>query len=188
MMFCAWFLLTFGVLFARYTRWAENAVWFHVHQTTQYLGFGISIIGVILGLCMTHSHFQAGYHGILGVVITSLSIAQVLSAIFRPHPPTKGHSKTLSRKLFELFHWWVGRSLLILAAVQIYSGIQLIGYPIVLQYGIFVACIVAIVIVGEIVSCVAPQKSAIVPCFGNCIQCPAKEVVVDVAAIRIGAP
>jgi len=186
-----WGLLTFGVIFARYTRWITSkddgrgrALWFIVHQSVQCTAFIIVIGGVILGIYMTHTHFQHLYHATLGFAITTVLIMQVLSAIFRPPPTPKDSAKTTRRKLFELFHWWIGRTLLILAALQIYSGIQMLGYPLLVwPYGIVVACVIALIIIAETFACFFPEKSKVVPCCGNCVEFPTRFNVVTIKNI-----
>jgi len=139
-----------------------------VHRIIQIIGVGISIGGVIVAFCMTTVHFNTVYHAQLGVAITVLIIAQVVAAFFRPHPPSENSpKKSTARIIFELFHWWNGRIVLVLAVVQLYSGIQLIGYPIITQYAIFLACILALIIFAEIFSCVNPKMKT-VSWLGNC--------------------
>jgi len=173
LMIMGWFFLALGAFVARYGRWIPPGdVWFHAHRIIQYLGFGISMAGFVVAFCMNTTHFKTVYHAQLGVTITTLCVLQVLSAFFRPHPPSKTNpEKTSVRVAFELFHWWNGRILLVLAAVQLYSGIVLIGWTAsVVPYAVCIGIIVLAVIVGEIVTRYYPM-SKVVSCFENCLCC-----------------
>jgi len=107
-------------------------------------------------------------HGILGTIIFGFSIIQIVVAILRPHKET-GQRITDARYAFELFHHWNGRILVLAALVQIYLGIDAIGYDRVypwinLAYVILVAVILGIILIVEIFNCVSQEDRGIVPC------------------------
>jgi len=174
-MFVSWgLLLTFGAIFARFSRNLPNVIWFRVHRVTQYIGFPISLAGVILIIVKTPVHFTTGlsqyFHEQLGISITGLALIQVIGAFFRPHPTEDGEDPTTGRVIFEWFHRWVGRTLPVIAAFQIYSGIQLIGYPIYVTYAYlaFVIILFIVVVIMEIGNCCTHKFTSVPICCCTC--------------------
>jgi hypothetical protein len=153
-MFIAWgLLLPFGALWARYARHLPDALWFKVHRVTQYSGFTISLGGIILGYSMVYEQFLFLTHSIIGTLIMLFSAAQVVGAFFRPHKE-ENEPVTTARKVFEIFHHWNGRCLLVIAVVQIYLGISAIGYLekqfwVIILWSIVVGLVVLVVLILE---------------------------------------
>jgi hypothetical protein len=128
-LFITWgLILPFGMIWARYARKLADDIWFKVHRVFQYGGVLLSLIGIIIGYVMVGTdQFRVVGHSVLGTFILLFSVTQVIVAFFRPHKENVGVI-TKSRMLFELFHHWNGRFLVIMAIIQIYLGIYAIGY------------------------------------------------------------
>jgi hypothetical protein len=121
LMFLSWGLvLPLGVVWARYTRYMPDAIWFKIHRIAQYGAFPVAILAFILIVSSSKVPFGSHPHHIVGTIIMILGVLQIISAFFRPHK--EGHL-TRSRVMFEYFHWWNGRFLIAAAIYQIFSGI-----------------------------------------------------------------
>jgi len=167
LMFFSWgMVLTFGMLWARYTRHLPNAIWFKVHRVTQYGGYGLAIVGFIIAFFIVAPglHLTKPHH-IVGTFIMILGFLQVVVAFFRPHKE-KGQLLSIQRVAFEYFHWWAGRLLIVLVLYQVFSGIMFI-YPdwLVYLYAALLGSVLLIIIVQEIINCTNLEDSSITPCW-----------------------
>jgi len=171
-MFSSWgVLLPCGMLWARYARNLKGDIWFQVHRAVQYFGFTISIAGFILILIASPDRYGMYPHHIYGTIIITLGLCQVLSAFFRPHKK-EGYAISRSRVIFEYFHWWNGRIVLLAAIYQVYSGILLefqnTAYQVILSttYIVVVGVVLAVILIVEIRNyCKSKEeKPTLVPC------------------------
>jgi len=175
LMFTSWgVLLPFGMLWARYARNWKGDIWFQVHRAVQYFGFTISVVGFILIFIGSPDKYGIYFHHIFGTIIMSAGLLQVLSAFFRPHKK-EGYQISRSRVIFEYFHWWNGRIVLLAAIYQVYSGILLefqhSDYVQILSttYIILAGIVILVVVIVEIVSCLKGQENK--PNFVPCWKC-----------------
>ena len=172
-MFLSWsIILPFGVLFARYGRGFADALWFRVHQPVQFIGVILGCTGFIIAFVMVKLqdgvHFSTPFHAQLGTAIIGLAIVQVAVALLRPHPSKENEKPPKIRRIFEWFHWTVGRILVIAPIAQVISGIQQIGYPywVLILYCVLLAVVLFSILVFEIFNFVKPREN-IVPCTGR---------------------
>jgi len=129
LMGCAYALLfPIGVMVARYAK-NQNAWWFKIHFFLQNFAFCIVLAGIIIGYYIPEIQFQqATWHAPLGTVIFILTFFQVVSGYVRPHKSPEVDI-TIPRTIFETFHHWNGRSILLLALAQIIAGYFELGVP-----------------------------------------------------------
>ncbi|KAG0455329.1 hypothetical protein HPP92_024621 [Vanilla planifolia] len=114
-------LLPIGAIVARYFR-RYDPMWFYLHAAIQFIGFILGLAGVVAGIALYHKlHASVSTHRALGILILVLGILQVLALFLRPD---KDHKL---RKYWNWYHWWIGRLLLFVAAVNIFVGIH-VGY------------------------------------------------------------
>nr|GMD61882.1 cytochrome B561 and DOMON domain-containing protein At3g61750-like [Ipomoea batatas] len=111
-----------GAIFARYLRnrgGGDNALWYYLHVSTQFIGFILGLAGVVMGLRLyTRMHAHVPAHRGIGIFVLLLSILQVLAFFLRPHEDSK------HRKYWNLYHSWVGRIALFFGALNIVLGIH----------------------------------------------------------------
>lgn len=111
------FLFPVGVTIARFMKHLDP-LWFKLHRGIQILGFALTIIAFII-ILETGSHTEHAHMGI-GITVVILTTIQVIVAIFRPHKDAP------RRWLFNLFHWWNGRGLLVLALINCFIGLGIL--------------------------------------------------------------
>jgi hypothetical protein len=177
-MFISWsVILSFGVLWARYARHLPDAIWFKVHRVTQYGGYVVAFSGFIVVLAGSKSKFGSAAHHVVGLLIMIFGLAQLVVAFFRPHKE-QGSNLSAKRAMFEYFHWWNGRILVLGVVYQVISGIALLhpgfagsGKALLAVYIVVLVIVLGIVLFLEIKNCrqiaVEGKKttSKIVPCF-----------------------
>lgn len=70
-----------GAIFARYLRnrgGGDNALWYYLHVSTQFIGFILGLAGVVMGLRLyTRMHAHVPAHRGIGIFVLLLSILQV---------------------------------------------------------------------------------------------------------------
>eukprot|EP00762_Andalucia_godoyi_P000501 ANDGO_05382.mRNA.1 Cytochrome b561 and DOMON domain-containing protein At3g61750 len=121
-------LLQAGALIARYGKkmggTKQPALWFRLHRGLQITGLTFGLVAFVLGVVSASGakHFSFA-HGIIGLIITILGVAQPLNALFRPHPGTP------RRPFWNFLHRGTGRLALILAIVNISLGLFLAVAP-----------------------------------------------------------
>jgi hypothetical protein len=106
-----------GMFTARYLKQTHTEVmpfnkafWFVVHVVCMFTTFFFTVCGIIFIFIKKDGYLSEGltgsakWHPILGLILTSLAILQVIIAFFRPHPNTP------KRPLFNWVHWFVGNS------------------------------------------------------------------------------
>jgi len=117
-------LFPLGLLVARYGK-SEAGTWFKIHFFLQNYAFIIMLTGIIIGYTLPAIQFKSfTAHAPLGTVIFILTFFQMASGYLRPH---KGDPPSTARLVFEFFHHWNGRIILILTIAQIALGIIEIG-------------------------------------------------------------
>jgi len=158
MMYLAFmFLFPIGIAWARYAKEDGSNRWFTIHQTIQGTTSTFLLAAIILAVVLVWSSsdikemLNGSVHAPLGFVIVSLGILQLITAVFRPkYKPTQ--TKTLSRKIFEYFHVWLGRILIVLGWINAHYGILVLDIDEVFRY-VHIAIIltwIGIVLVLEI--------------------------------------
>jgi len=139
MMYLAFgFMYPLGMAWARYAQDGTRG-WYTTHQTIQGTTSMFLIAAIILALVLVWSSdeiramVESTWHPPLGFIIIGLVFVQLIFAIFRPqHRPN--NPKTACRQLFEVFHSWVGRFLILFGWVNCYFGIRALGIDIAFVY------------------------------------------------------
>eukprot|EP01135_Chromosphaera_perkinsii_P007995 Nk52_evm67s1073 gene=Nk52_evmTU67s1073 len=140
-------LLPVGVVIARYFK-HKDPLWFQLHRIIQLSGVLLFILGLVFGILARASggsHFQFA-HGIIGIIVILLGIAQPIGAFFRPHKDAP------KRWIFNLLHWWGGRIALALGVVNISLGFFMIIAPegAWIAWYVYLGIFIVVVIVFEI--------------------------------------
>lgn len=124
LMFAAWgVLLPFGVYASVFLR--ELNSWLVVHRTANVLGVLATAAGFILAVVKTDDHF-AFAHAKYGLAIMLLSAVMPLSGLLRPHAPSADEIKSKVRLVWEVSHKGAGYALLVLAAMNLKSGLEML--------------------------------------------------------------
>ncbi|KAG0591779.1 hypothetical protein M758_1G218500 [Ceratodon purpureus] len=118
-------LLPIGVMSARYLRPFEFAdpAWFYLHVFCQVTGYAGGTAGWVLGLRLQkYANPIKYYHRNMGIAIWAIATFQVLLAILlRPKPKAK------ARPFWNVVHHTLGYAIIILAIINIFEGIDLLG-------------------------------------------------------------
>ncbi|KAI9110021.1 hypothetical protein K1719_019062 [Acacia pycnantha] len=141
-------ILPVGAIIARYFR-HKDPLWFYLHSVIQFVGFGFGLATFLLGLQLYNkmqAHVPA--HRGIGIFVFTLSILQVLAFFLRPNKDSK------MRKLWNLYHSWVGRLALFFASVNIVLGIQAAGAGSDwrIGYGFLVSIVIVATIILEVLA------------------------------------
>ncbi|KAL3531017.1 hypothetical protein ACH5RR_010339 [Cinchona calisaya] len=112
-------LMVIGVMVARYMR-QYDPIWFYSHTAIQSLGFMLGVAGIICGFVLSNRvSTNVDKHKAIGIIVLILGCLQVVAVLVRPGKESK------VRKYWNWYHLGVGRSLLILAAVNVFYGIHI---------------------------------------------------------------
>eukprot|EP00898_Chlorokybus_atmophyticus_P008699 jgi/Chlat1/8830/Chrsp91S09256 len=140
-------LLPLGVLVARNLRY-KDPVWFHMHYSIQITGVILATVAFIIAMAKLLPY--GTWHGKLGTAVYALAVTNVLLALFRP--PV--HHKY--RQLWSWPHRLIGISVIIMAAVTIFKGINryafLQGYSpkaVNIAFGVYVGVLAAVALALE---------------------------------------
>jgi hypothetical protein len=129
-MFLAWGVLPYAAIYiARYLKDAWGHRWFQAHMALMLYGVGaLVIIGIVtieVSIPEGTPRLVTNYHGIMGTTIALAGFpCQVILGI------VSDKLWTAERKeipVWDKVHWWLGRSLVILAGVNFYFGLELAG-------------------------------------------------------------
>ncbi|KAB2620761.1 hypothetical protein D8674_039519 [Pyrus ussuriensis x Pyrus communis] len=110
-------IIPFGASMARYLREYEP-LWYYLHSSVQFIGFFVGLSGVAVGRTLyelVHADFNS--HRSIGYIVLALSVLQICQFIMRPSRTSK------VRKYWNKSHRWVGRSVVVLALVNIFIGL-----------------------------------------------------------------
>lgn len=126
LMFAAWIVLIPSGIFSSVFLRPLGPLWFKIHRTCQTLGVIVSIVGFLFAATnMTGDMFTEPHHNI-GLVVVIVSVYQLIHALVRPHVPDNSEKST-QRKLWEIIHRLTALALLVLAVVNIESGLGMIN-------------------------------------------------------------
>ncbi|XP_021893083.1 cytochrome b561 and DOMON domain-containing protein At3g61750 [Carica papaya] len=143
----AWgLILPLGAIFSRYMR-HKDPLWYYLHAITQFLGFIIGFVTVLLGVRLYDKmKANAPAHRGIGIFVLVASNLQVLALVLRPSNLSK------IRKYWNLYHHWLGRTALFFGSLNIVLGIILSnsGSSWKIGYGFLLTVILVVVIVLEI--------------------------------------
>ena len=132
LMIISWgFLLPTGVVSAHFLKHRPNALWFKAHRIVQIVGLIIAICGWAVALhyfevIESDDRDTAFSHAAMGMTVMILGLLQPINALIRPHPPEKGETRALKRLIWEIVHKCSGYIAIILAAVTIVFGTNII--------------------------------------------------------------
>eukprot|EP00968_Pinguiococcus_pyrenoidosus_P019270 scaffold2069_cov254-Pinguiococcus_pyrenoidosus.AAC.10 len=127
----AWmFFAPLGILASLYRAFLpEKGIWFKVHVAAMIMTLVCNLVGffIILDYLDTELILDDDRHKTLGFVVFIAANAQALGGALRPHHEEQ-KSKSVSRRLFEVFHPMLGLVLVILAH---YNAIRGFDYAVV---------------------------------------------------------
>ncbi|XP_006651129.1 cytochrome b561 and DOMON domain-containing protein At4g12980-like [Oryza brachyantha] len=117
-------LIPLGAMIARYLRVFEAAdpAWFYLHITCQLSGYVLGVAGWALGLKLGSESKGVTYgaHRNIGIAIFCLATLQVFALLLRPDKKNK------YRFYWNIYHHSVGYSAIVLAAVNIFKGLDIL--------------------------------------------------------------
>lgn len=168
LMLCGWgFLLPSGVIIARLARHRPGSLWFQVHIIIQPIALLLTIIAWVIAL-QNFSALKSGgkhyAHAVFGMITMVIGIFQPINAIFRPHPPAEGESKSVLRLTWEIVHKALGYiAAFVLAPLTIVLGTKIVpvvedGERFQIAYGV-VAIVLIILIIGLLLDKRSTSKS-----------------------------
>ncbi|XP_062216530.1 cytochrome b561 and DOMON domain-containing protein At4g12980-like [Phragmites australis] len=143
-------LIPLGAIIARYLRVFESAdpAWFYLHIACQCTGYVLGVAGWGLGLKLGSESIGTTYqpHRNIGIAIFCLATLQVFALLLRPDKKNK------YRFYWNIYHHSVGYSVIILSAINIFKGLNILkpgsGYR--------TAYIVVLATLGGIALCLEP--------------------------------
>ncbi|BBN17540.1 hypothetical protein MPTK1_7g15400 [Marchantia polymorpha subsp. ruderalis] len=112
-------LLPVGAIIARYCRQWDPA-WYYLHVGLQISGFVLIIASLVMGVQLADQLVDSniGTHRALGIFVFVLATMQVSAVLVRPKKDAK------IRRYWNFYHHWAGRLALVVAAVNIFVGID----------------------------------------------------------------
>jgi hypothetical protein len=117
-------LIPMGAMIARYLRVFESAdpAWFYLHIACQCSGYILGVAGWGLGLKLGSESVGITYqpHRNIGIAIFCLATLQVFALLLRPDKKNK------YRFYWNIYHHSVGYSVIILAAINIFKGFDIL--------------------------------------------------------------
>ncbi|VAH87831.1 unnamed protein product [Triticum turgidum subsp. durum] len=117
-------LIPLGAMIARYLRVFEAAdpAWFYLHIACQISGYALGVAGWGLGLKLGSESKGLTYttHRSIGIAIFCLATLQVFALFLRPDKKNK------YRVYWNAYHHSVGYSVIVLAAVNIFKGLNIL--------------------------------------------------------------
>ncbi|KAF9601064.1 hypothetical protein IFM89_015990 [Coptis chinensis] len=114
-------LLPAGAIVARYLR-HRDPLWIYLHASIQFIGFVVGLSTVVAGKVLyERTHVMLPVHRDIGLFIVALCILQTMAFFLRPDKDAK------IRRCWNLYHNWLGRLVLFLAALNILLGIEVGG-------------------------------------------------------------
>ncbi|XP_008803564.3 cytochrome b561 and DOMON domain-containing protein At3g25290-like [Phoenix dactylifera] len=123
------FLLPIGVIVSRYFRGSpidSKMTWFYVHVTIQIVAFSIGVTawGIGLSLMERSKRYRAFMgHRIIGILVVCLASLQMMALWLKPKRADK------YRKYWNIYHHFVGYSLIALIIVNIFKGFAILKPP-----------------------------------------------------------
>ncbi|KAJ3269090.1 hypothetical protein HDV01_001863 [Terramyces sp. JEL0728] len=126
LMFIAWAVAPFlGIFCARYLKDVLGHNWYRLHVF--FMGFACGLVTIasfaLIVLYVRPPHFNEN-HKILGLIIVisllvQITLGYISNAMWTPNRK--------SIPVWDKAHWWFGRTLFLLALVNVYLGIDLYG-------------------------------------------------------------
>ncbi|KAH7424615.1 hypothetical protein KP509_11G015700 [Ceratopteris richardii] len=119
-------LLPCGVLAARYVKPFADPAWFYAHITLQIFGYALGVAGWVTGLNLDDEDAKGGNpdkHGAIGAILFGICTLQMLALFLRPN---KDHK---IRKAWNLYHYSLAASILILGIINIFEGFEIMSPP-----------------------------------------------------------
>lgn len=126
--------MAIGAAMLRY--WFPNGLWLKIHQYLNYMVLSGTVLAFSVAVIAIKSetpadgnpnHFSSSPspHRFIGLILFLLMLFQTLGGQYRPHNPSKGEEKSLTRRSWEVLHRVLGLSLLAIAWYQTESGIRI---------------------------------------------------------------
>jgi len=116
--------------------WFPDGLWLKIHQYLNNSVLVLTILAFAFGVAAIQSETPSGGdpkhfdpspspHRLIGLVAFVLVLFQILGGQYRPNNPAKGEEKSLTRRVWEVSHRFLGIALLAIAWYQIQSGIRI---------------------------------------------------------------
>lgn len=113
-----------GAIIARYLKVFKSAdpAWFYLHITCQCSAYIIGVAGWATGLKLGSDSEGITYeaHRNIGITLFCFATLQVFALLLRPK---KDHKH---RFYWNLYHWGVGYSVIVLSVINIYKGLDIL--------------------------------------------------------------
>ena len=138
-------LIPAGIFCARFLK-HKDPLWFKLHQGIQSAGSLLGIAAFVIAIFgATSDHFSFG-HAIIGLIVTILAVTQPIGAAFRPGKDAS------SRRTFNLLHWWFGRLAVLLAWINIMTGLNVnnTGTALYIVIAIWYVIVICAFVYGEL--------------------------------------
>ena len=113
-------LIPLGTFWPRFAKKWNPPAWFHLHRAFVVLGLVLTTAAFILGLVVADG-LSDRTHGIVGVVVMSMGYAVVVLGLARPG------LQSAWRPTWAVLHFWIARGAIVLAAINIFIGIDLLS-------------------------------------------------------------
>ncbi|XP_026389865.1 cytochrome b561 and DOMON domain-containing protein At3g07570-like [Papaver somniferum] len=111
--------LLIGAMVARYLR-EKDPLWFYLHACIQVVGFILGVFGILTGLVLEDVlSASVDRHKTIGIFVIIFGCLQVIAFLARPKVDSK------FRFYWNIYHWTVGRTMIILAAANVFYGLKL---------------------------------------------------------------
>jgi len=153
--------LPIGVIIKKYFDFPPSNVGFKIHQIQQPFTILLACGGAGVGIYFADKQYEAIPHAYLGTFLLSLCVIQVFIGIFRPHKVPNASTQPMLRLIFETFHIWCGRFIILGTICQIYYGFQYFGSPtwIFGAYGAVLFLFFLLIVLLEFKACYLAQSS-----------------------------
>ncbi|KAG6547164.1 hypothetical protein Mapa_011416 [Marchantia paleacea] len=141
-------LLPVGAIIARYCRQWDPA-WYYLHVGLQIIGYVLINVALVMGIQLADKLIDSniGAHRGLGVFVFVLATLQISAVLVRPKKDAN------IRRYWNFYHHWAGRLALIIAAINIFVGINVSngGRKWKASYGLVLVIELVLLVVLEIV-------------------------------------
>ncbi|KAK9799815.1 hypothetical protein WJX73_003111 [Symbiochloris irregularis] len=140
------FFLPLGILLAKLGQGMSSTAWrvfFFMHVSVQVLGTIMGFVTAGLGAKLQLPDHIHEVHRAIGITVIAIAAVQVVAAVaWRPKPEHR------HRWIFQLHHWWIGRSVAALAIANVYIGIYMVQPGHISRYYIAYSVIIGVIVVA----------------------------------------
>ena len=118
----------------------KGKVWFYVHVGGNILGLFLATVGFGIALKRFGKLWKSGNgldttHARIGIAVMVMGYTQPLLALVRPHAAPDAQELTFKRRVWNLAHWFLGKTTVLLALSNIIIGLHLCVTNLPLYFG-----------------------------------------------------